>query len=143
MSLLFLLGMRKGQPIDFVVGVLLSKVEHRKKERWNVQFGNTETQLLAKDFENAFPPGQRVLVNWQGSGEMLQGCVVQWDGGTRYKVWFDEDNKTYPVFGAELSLFDAPMPKSFPKKYHALIGEPTTKEKQIYPLHELHLLVNI
>ena len=71
----------KGQPNDFVVGVLLSKVEHRKKERWNVQFGNNEMQLLATEFENAFPPGQRVLVNWQGSGKMLQGCVVVWDGG--------------------------------------------------------------
>jgi hypothetical protein len=113
----------QGQPTDFVVGVLLSKVEHSKMELWNVQCGNTGIQLLANDFENAFPPGQRVVVNWQESGEMFLGCVVVWGGGSRYKVWFDQDQKPYTVFGANLSLSNAPLPKSFPKKYRALIGE--------------------
>ena len=115
---------RKGRPTKFVVGVLLSNVEHCKKEKWNVQFGKTGCiQLLAKDFENAFPPGQRVLVNWQGAGDLSLGCVVVWDGGTRYRVWFDDDQRTYMVFGVNLSLSNAQLPKNFPKQYHSLINK--------------------
>ena len=114
---------KKKVPIK--VGLLLSTVEGKHQETWNVSFDDKEKELHVSEFTNAFPVGQRVAVNYvymHGAGEMLLGCVVQWDGGLKYLIWFDVDQKVDMIDGIQLKLSRQPLPSSFPLKYHSLVG---------------------
>jgi hypothetical protein len=110
----------QGQPPQVAVGMLLSKVDIGPKETWKVMITSDHIlELPASTFEIAFPPGQRVVVDWHGSGELYLGCVVAWEGGSKYQVWFDVDRRVAPVFGTNMSLSTAPLPKTFPKRFHS------------------------
>jgi hypothetical protein len=91
--------------------------------RINLDIANEIVVTRWNDFQNAFPPGQRVMVNWHGSGVLYDGVVVGWNGGSWYCVWFDEDKRISSALGAEMSLSSAAIPSTFPKKYHNLLDQ--------------------
>ena len=131
---------RTGRPKKYVVGTITS-ASQSKTDVWHVLIDGTELQLHSNEFENAFPPGQRVLVNWQSSGEMLLGCVVKWNGSPFYDCWFDIDNKIATVFASELQLSVVALPKAFPSKFHGLVDGSQLKVE--FKTNELKLEGNL
>ena len=108
---------RQGVPTN-AVGVLVGKIVSKRNDSWNVSFADGQTlRLYENEIANAFSLHTRVKVNWHGSGEYLDGCVVGWDGGPRYDVWFDDDSKVGAVYGANISLSKTRLPKHFPSKF--------------------------
>ena len=131
---------RTGRPKKYVVGTITS-ASQSKTDVWHVLIDGTELQLHSNEFENAFPPGQRVLVNWQSSGEMLLGCVVKWNGSPFYDCWFDIDNKIATVFASELQISVVALPKAFPTKFHGLVDGSQLKVE--FKTNELELEGNL
>jgi hypothetical protein len=71
-----------------------------------------EKRVLEEDILPAFPKGTRVIVNWDFEGQLFHGVVVNWNGGSKYDVWYDGESKHWSTSGAEMELSNKPLSKS-------------------------------
>ena len=106
----------------YKVGTLITK----SGEFWNVDMDDG-TKKRVKRFENAFPPGTRCLVDWEHMGEKFDGVVTEWNGGLKYKVWFDLDGRSFPTTGAELYPSSKKLSKNTSKRIQLLVDSLKTK----------------
>ena len=71
-----------------------------------------EKRVLEEDILPAFPKGTRVIVNWDFEGQLFHGVVVNWNGGSKYDVWYDGESKYWSTSGAEMELSNKALSKS-------------------------------
>jgi hypothetical protein len=107
---------------NFQVGTLISKCENAGPGFWNIILdGNGKEKLVSNLFSPAFPKGTRVRVNWELMGELFDGIVTEWKGGSNYSVWFDLEKRTFTTSGAELLLSSESLPLHASKRIKDLV----------------------
>ena len=104
------------------VGTLITKAG----DCWMIDMDDG-TKKRVKRFENAFPPGTRCLVDWEHMGEKFDGVVTEWNGGLKYKVWFDLDGRSFPTTGAELYPSSKKLSKNTSKRIQLLVDSLKSK----------------
>ena len=116
----------------YKVGTLITK----SGEFWMIAMDDG-TKKRIKKFDNAFLPGTRCLVDWEHMGEKFDGVVAEWNGGLKYKVWFDLDGRSFPATGAELYPSSKEISKNTSKRIQVLVdslkSKVTVTENQSMP----------
>ena len=106
----------------YKVGTLITK----SGEFWMIAMDDG-TKKRTKKFDNAFLPGTRCLVDWEQMGEKFDGVVTEWNGGLKYKVWFDLDGRSYLTTGAELYPSSKKLSKNTSKRIQLLVDSLKSK----------------